>query len=136
MTLTAPLVAALTAGVLIMTQMVLMLSVAGARRRTGQSLGDGGKPELERAIRRHGNFAENAAIFVAALALLELVGGSRLYVGGAAALFVLGRVSHLIGLSLPRSVNPWRVAGVVATTVAGMAVGVRLILITAPLLLR
>ena len=36
------------------------------RRRVRQSLGEGTDPALIRAVRRHGNFAENAAIFVAA----------------------------------------------------------------------
>jgi hypothetical protein len=125
--LTPPVVSALTAGVLIITQMTLLLSVVGTRRRVRQSLGEAGDPALTRAVRRHGNFAENAAIFVVSLALLELLGASRVYVVAAAALFVIGRILHAIGLSQANTVNLWRVTGVFATVLAGFGVGVRLI---------
>jgi hypothetical protein len=77
MPLAPPIVSALTAGVLVLMQMALMLSVVLARRRNRQSIGDGGKPKLLAAIRRHGNFAENAAVFIAGFALLEVLGGNR-----------------------------------------------------------
>ena len=127
--LTAPVVSALTAGVLIIAQMALLLTVIGTRRRVRQSLGEAGDPALTRAVRRHGNFAENAAIFVVSLALLEMLGAPRLYVVPAAALFVIGRVLHAIGLSQTNTVNLWRVAGVFATVLAGLLVGVRLIML-------
>ena len=127
--LTAPVVSALTAGVLIIAQMALLLTVIGTRRRVRQSLGEAGDPALTRAVRRHGNFAENAAIFVVSLALLEMLGAPRLYVVPAAALFVIGRVLHAIGLSQTNTVNLWRVAGVFTTVLAGLLVGVRLIML-------
>ena len=122
-------VSALTAGVLIITQMALLLTVVGTRRRVRQSLGEAGDPALTRAVRRHGNFAENAAIFVVSLALLEMLGALRLYVVPAAALFVVGRILHAIGLSQTNTVNLWRVAGIFATVLAGFLVGVRLIML-------
>jgi uncharacterized membrane protein YecN with MAPEG domain len=42
--------------------------------------------------------------------------------------FVLGRISHIVGLSLPKSVNPFRRIGIIATVLVGSALGVRLIL--------
>ena len=77
-----PVVSAITAGVLIIGQMGLMFVVAGARFRVRQSLGDGADPTLLRLVRRHGNYAENAAIFVASLALLEMMGAVRPFVIG------------------------------------------------------
>ena len=77
-------------------------------------------------MRRHGNFAENAAIFVVSLALVEMLGAPRWFVAGLAALFVVGRVVHAIGLSQTNTVNPWRVAGVIATVAAGLILGLRL----------
>ena len=53
------------------------------------ALGDG-DPTVLRLVRRHGNYAENAAIFVASLALLEMMGAVRPFVIGLAALFIAG----------------------------------------------
>lgn len=126
-TVTLPVVSAIAAGVLIVGQMALMLAVVRVRRGARQSLGDGGDPALLRAARRHGNFAENAAIFVASLALLEMLGAVRPFIAGLATLFILGRILHAIGLSQEKTVNPWRIAGVFATVAAGVTVGVRLL---------
>lgn len=127
-----PVVSAFAAGLLIVAQMALMLNVALTRRRVGASLGNAGQPELERAVRRHGNFAENAAIFIAALSLVEMLGAQRWFVIALAAVFILGRVSHAIGLSMERTVNVWRVAGALATVGAGVALGVRLVTLALP----
>jgi uncharacterized membrane protein YecN with MAPEG domain len=128
-TVALPVVSAITAGVLIIAQMGLMLAVALERRRTGQSLGDGGHDAVLRASRRHGNFAENAAIFVASLALLEMLGAVRLFVVGLAVLFIAGRIAHAIGLSMKNTVNPWRIGGIFATIGAGVGLGVRLLML-------
>jgi uncharacterized membrane protein YecN with MAPEG domain len=126
-TIALPVVSSITAGVLIIGQMALLFAVVRTRRQAKQSLGDGGDAKLIRAIRRHGNYAENAAIFVAGLALLEMMGALRLFVAGLATLFILGRILHAAGLSMEKAVNPWRAAGVFATIGAGVTLGVRLI---------
>ena len=128
MIFTPPVVSACTAGILIIMQTALMFSVIFARRRNRQSLGDGGHHELLLAIRRHGNFAENAAIFIAGFALLELMGAGRTSLAILCAAFVLGRVSHVIGLSMEKTVNPFRAGGVILTAIVGVALGVRLLL--------
>ena len=127
MSLTPPILSALIAGTLIILQMGLMLSVVLARRRKLQSIGDGGNPELLAAIRRHGNFAENAAIFVAGFALLEVLGGNRTLIMTMCAAFVVGRVSHVIGLSMKNTLNAFRIAGVTITVFVGVALGAGLI---------
>ena len=131
MAFTPPFVSAFTAGILIMMQMALMYSVVVTRRRNRQSLGDGAHHDLVVAIRRHGNFAENAAIFIGGFALLELTGGGGLGLAVMCAAFVLGRIGHVVGLSMKKTVNPLRVGGVVVTTIVGVALGVRLVLIAA-----
>jgi uncharacterized membrane protein YecN with MAPEG domain len=125
-TVTMPVISAMTAGILIVGQMGLMLSVALTRMRTRKSLGEGDDALLRR-VRRHGNYAENAAIFVVSLALLEMIGADRSFVIGLAALFVAGRVLHAIGLSLVKTTNIWRIAGVIATVASALGVGVRLV---------
>jgi uncharacterized protein len=129
MTFTPPLISAATAGILIIMQTILMMTVVAARRRNRQSLGDGGHQDLLLAVRRHGNFAENAALFLAGFTLLELTGGGRIALAVLCAAFVLGRISHAIGLSLPQTVNRFRVAGVLLTAIVGTALGVRLLLL-------
>lgn len=129
MTFTPPIISALTAGILIMLQMALMTSVALARRRDRQSLGDGGNQGLLRAIRRHGNLAENAALFIAGFTLLEICGGSRGSLEILCSLFVLARISHAIGLSMDKTANPFRLIGALGTVGAGLGLGVRLLLV-------
>jgi uncharacterized membrane protein YecN with MAPEG domain len=123
-----PVISAIAAGVIILGQMALMLSTALRRRGTRQPLGDG-DVAMQRSIRRHGNYAENAAIFVASLALLEMMGAVRPFVIGLATLFIVGRLLHAIGLSQENTVNPWRITGAVVTIGVGVVLGVRLVML-------
>ena len=132
MPLAPPILSALTAGVLVVMQMALMLTVVRARRRNRQSIGDGGNAELLAAIRRHGNFAENAAIFIAGFALLEVLGGNRTVIATMCAAFVVGRISHVIGLSMENTVNPFRITGIVITASVGLSLGLGLIRVALP----
>ena len=129
-----PIVTGFTAGILIAGQMLLLVLVVLARRRNRQSLGDGSNPDLLRAVRRHGNFAENAAIFLVAFALFEMLGGSRFVLEILCAGFVLGRLSHAVGLSFKNALNPFRIGGIVVTVIVGITLGTRLLQLTLPLL--
>jgi uncharacterized membrane protein YecN with MAPEG domain len=120
-------IAALTAGILMLLQMLLMAAVIVTRWRVRQSLGDGGNAQLTRAIRRHGNLAENAPLFIAGLALLEILGGGRTLLEILAGVFVLGRLCHAAGLSMKRSVNPLRTLGIVGTIGPFVELGWRLV---------
>ena len=131
-----PVVSALTAGVLIVLQMVLLLSVVVARQSRRQSLGDGGDRDLQRAVRRHGNLAENAGIFIAGFTLLELLGVGRFRLELLCGAFILGRISHAVGLSLERTANPFRAAGAFLTVAVGLALGLWLIRRTLPYLIH
>jgi len=126
-TVTMPVVSAITAGVLIILQMLLMLRTALTRRTAGPSLGEGSDATLLRRSRRHGNLAENAAIFIAGFTLLELMGEQRLWMEIACGLFVAARLLHVIGLSQKSTVNGFRVVGVVATFAIGIGLGIRLV---------
>jgi uncharacterized membrane protein YecN with MAPEG domain len=127
MPFTPPIVSALAAGILIIMQMALMTAVIPSRRRNQQSLSDGGHKSLLRAIRRHGNFAENAAVFIAGFALLEVLGGDRVFLQILCAAFILARLIHAIGLSMENTVNPFRFTGIAATIAIGLVLGVRLV---------
>jgi uncharacterized protein len=127
MPLTPPFISALTAGILIVMQMALALTVALARRRNRQSLGDGGNKDVLQAARRHGNLAENAALFIAGFTLFEMLGGSRIELEILCAIFVLARISHAVGLSVQNTVNPFRIIGITATIAVGVALGLALV---------
>jgi uncharacterized membrane protein YecN with MAPEG domain len=123
MSTTLPLISAATAGVLILLQSILMLATGTKRVKHKQLLGDGGQEDLLRAVRRHGNLAENAAIFVISLALLEMIGTGAPTVAALAAVFVAARLSHALGLSFANTRNVWRVVGASLTALCGLAVG-------------
>jgi uncharacterized membrane protein YecN with MAPEG domain len=127
MPLTPPIISAVTAGILIVMQMALALTVALARRRNRQSLGDGGNKDVLQAARRHGNLAENAALFIAGFTLMELLGGNRVELQILCAVFVLARISHAIGLSMQNTVNPFRIIGITATIAVGIVLGLTLV---------
>lgn len=116
--MTLPLTAALAAAALAIIQAFLMVTVGNMRRATSISIGDGGNQDLLRLTRRHGNFIENAPMFLILLTLLELLGGTPTIVTGLAILFVLTRISHAISLSSAYSPLAFRVIGAVGTVIS------------------
>ena len=94
-----PVVAATTAGILLVMQQALMLNVGMYRTKVRLGTGYGDDLDLERLSRRHGNLAENAGIFIATLALLELYIGSGDAVLWLAVAFVAARIAHMVGFS-------------------------------------
>jgi uncharacterized membrane protein YecN with MAPEG domain len=131
-TMPLPVISATTAGILLILQMLLMLRTALTRRVSGPSLGEGHDATLLRRSRRHGNLAENAAIFIAGFTLLELLGERPLWLEGACAVFLVARLLHIIGLSRENTANIFRVLGVILTFAIGVSVGVRLVLLGWP----
>ena len=97
--MTVPIVSALVAAAMIILQHTLMMTVGFHRARTSIGVGFGEDQVLERKIGRHGNLAENAALFVATLALAEIVGLPQGVVVGFGVAFVAGRLMHAIGMS-------------------------------------
>jgi hypothetical protein len=94
-----PLITAGLSGILLATQQLLMLNVGLYRIKLRLGVGHGNDPNLERLIRRHGNLAENAGIFLVTLALTEILLGSRVVVLGFGLVFLLARILHLLGFS-------------------------------------
>ena len=134
--MTPPIISALTAGILIVLQSAFMFAAANQRRQHGPSVGESADANALRASRRHGNLAENAAIFIACVALLELLGGGKLWVEILCGVFLIARLSHGFGFSMQNTTNPFRVVGVILTAIVGIALGVRLIWVAAPLVLH
>ncbi|WP_310621563.1 MAPEG family protein [Flexibacterium corallicola] len=124
-----PLITALTAGVLVTYQMLWALIVAGARGRFRQSLGEADKMGLVKYVRSHGNLAENAPIMLILLGLLEIGGTSASILSWGAALFLIARVMHPIGVFSRKPVNVYRFVGAAVTMVLGLTGGVMLVML-------
>ncbi|MEL7128463.1 MAG: MAPEG family protein [Pseudomonadota bacterium] len=118
---------------LILLQYVLMLNVGMHRFGASVGVGYAGDQHLERKVRRHGNLAENAAIFVILLGFVEAYGAPVGIVGGFAITFAAARILHAIGfMSLSGSHTPGaetkffliaRSSGAFGTAFSGLGVG-------------
>ncbi|MEP3422856.1 MAG: MAPEG family protein [Erythrobacter sp.] len=89
-----PYTAALVGAFLYILQQGLMMNTGAYRGKVGVGVGVGDDRHLERKSRRHGNLAENAAIFIVVLALTEMLIGTGPIVIAFGAVFALARVSH------------------------------------------
>lgn len=93
-----PIYAAALGAFLIVLQVGLMLSV-GFHRTKGQFIGVGEDRDLERKVRRHGNLAENSGLFLAVIALFEILVGQTTYVLVLCVVFAAARLLHALGFS-------------------------------------
>ena len=95
----------------------LVLSAHVIRFRFGGiNLGDGGKPEVLRAIRAHANFAEYVPLVLLMLAMLETGGVIAPWVLHAIGLMLLvGRLLHGIAMAFTEKWFLGRAVGIVLT---------------------
>ncbi|HAI24688.1 MAG TPA: hypothetical protein DD757_09950 [Alcanivorax sp.] len=123
MFLTTALYAALAALIIL----ALAANVVRLRLRHGVSLGDGGRGELNRAIRAHGNAVEYTPVILILMALLEGNNGNHLALHLYGCLLVGGRLAHAWGL-MGGPVRA-RQLGIVSNWVALLAGAVHLLVI-------
>ena len=93
------LITGLFAGLCALMLLYLSIRVIRVRIKDQVSVGAGGVPELERAMRVQANFVEYAPICLLMLGIVEmngLVDWAVYALGGA---FLLGRILHFIGFS-------------------------------------
>lgn len=76
----------------------LAVRVGLARRDAKVSIGDGGDERLIARMRAHANFVEYAPFVLILIALIELAVGTHWWLWGLAALFVVGRILHPLGM--------------------------------------
>lgn len=74
--------------------------VAPVRRRLKVSLGDGGEPELVRAIRTQANYVEYAPVALIALLAMALLSAPAIVVHAFGGVFLAARVAHLVGFGM------------------------------------
>lgn len=108
-------ITAIYAALLALMYVGLAFYVIRQRFKLRVGLGDGGQPELIKAIRIHGNFAEYVPFLLVLMLILEsqqapiwqlqLVGG----------LTVAGRLLHLVGLLSSAGTSIPRFFGMIAT---------------------
>jgi len=87
------------------------------------SVGDGGNELLTRRMRAQLNFAENVPIALALVAGIEIAGKGGLWLSIVAAIFMIGRVLHALGMD-GDTVYKGRMIGMITTmlTLLGLAI--------------
>lgn len=121
--MTFPFITCITAGLLLLLQIILAMTVSINRGRLKAPIGDGGNTAMLRLTRRHANFAENAGIFVGGFTLLELSHFYPTLLISLCSIFVIARLLHAFGLSMENTENPLRVLGAMGTYITGLVLG-------------
>ncbi len=78
----------------------LSVRVGRARTQLKINLGDGGHPDMVKAIRAHGNYVEYAPAALVGLLALAALGSNVVIIHALGAAFLFARVAHLMGLGL------------------------------------
>ena len=119
-------VTSLAAAILGLIYIALTFRVVQARGRNNASLGDGGgiipagqehTAPLLVAARSHANFAEYVPLGLILIGLVEADGTRKWFVFLLAALLVIGRVAHPLGMGR-KIPNPYRASGIALTASA------------------
>ena len=112
-------ITAMTAAICALLLLLTAIDTVRQRLRAKVAFGDAGDARLISASRSHGNLAEHAPIVLVMMAALELARSNHQILLGAAIVFLVGRVAHIIGLYQPASEKPplGRQIGVVLTWV-------------------
>ncbi len=84
----------------------LLLLITGVdtvrqRIRLNATFGDAGDARLISASRSHGNLAEHAPLVILLIAMLEMARAHHMALMSIGALFLIGRIAHVIGLYTP-----------------------------------
>ena len=96
----------------------LVLSIKVIRGRSGKdgvNLGDGGKPDMLRVIRGHGNFAEYVPLILLMMAMLESAGLAPWALHAIGASLLVARLLHGYALSFTEKFFLGRFVGTAAT---------------------
>ena len=117
-----------TAGALGLIGLILAFRVTMGRAKHKVNMGDGGNPDMILRMRTHANFVEYVPLMLVLLGLLELGGANRRALTVGAAVLVVARICHAIGMGGPMAL---RVGGAMTTYIllaAGSIYGLKLAL--------
>jgi uncharacterized membrane protein YecN with MAPEG domain len=106
----------------------LVVPVGQLRGKTSVSLGSGGNPALETAIRRHANWTEHVPFALLLIALLELNGGGAGLLHGLGLTLLAARIAHPLGLKADTMQVPLRGIGAIATLAVTLVAAIALLL--------
>ncbi len=115
MDLSANLITPIYASLIALLFVALSVRTLRLRRRFSVAVGPGGEPELERAIRAHGNFAEYVPIALLLIYFLEVSSELTLWIHVLGAALLTGRLIHAYGISQVRENLLFRVVGMATT---------------------
>lgn len=108
----------------------LAMRCGRVRGKESISIGTGGSELMERRMRAQLNFVENTPWVLALVALLELSGKGGQWLAIVAAVYMLGRIAHALGMD-PDGFAKGRMIGTLITmlTQLGLAVVAALVLL-------
>ena len=108
----------------------LAMRCGRVRGKESISIGTGGSELMERRMRAQLNFVENTPWVLALVALLELSGKGGQWLAVVAAVYMLGRIAHALGMD-PDGFAKGRMIGTLITmlTQLGLAVVAALVLL-------
>jgi uncharacterized membrane protein YecN with MAPEG domain len=117
-------ITALYAGILALIVIALAINVTAHRVKLQVPLGDGGKPQMRRMIRLHGNAAEYIPLAIALMAIYEINGGGHMALHIVGIALIAGRVIQTWGMWATDMTNIGRQIGQSLTwlSVAALAV--------------
>jgi len=106
---------AIYAGINVLFLLFLGSIVVRRRWATRTSVGDGGHKVMMKAVRAHGNNAENLPTAILIMALLEGLGAPLALVHGLGIALTVGRFSHASGLFKTLGPSKRRIFGMILT---------------------
>lgn len=122
-----PMITAFWTGLIGLLGVLLAINVVRNRLKLGVDIGDGGKDEMNRAVRVFGNFAEYVPLALVMIALLEMSGGTRWLIHALGAVLLAARLGHAWGLSSSSGRSLGRFVGTTATWIVIMVAGAMLV---------
>ncbi|MDB5581105.1 MAG: putative rane protein [Bradyrhizobium sp.] len=124
MTMHAPIYSAFYAALLALLSVLLTVRVIVLRGRFRVGEGDGGQVSLQRAIRAHANFTEQAPLALLLIVLAEGLGALPLVIHVLGLVLLIGRLSSAWQLSRTLDGGALRGVGAGATLLAVLAAAV------------
>jgi uncharacterized membrane protein YecN with MAPEG domain len=106
----------ITAAALGTINLWLGLRIFRMRLREEILIGDDGNDKLAGRMRAHANLVEYAPFVLILMALIEVARGAGITLAVTAALFILARIAHPVGMDMRRSNLP-RASGAIVTWV-------------------
>ncbi|HEY1506368.1 MAG TPA: MAPEG family protein [Stellaceae bacterium] len=126
--MTVPFVVPFYAAIFTLLYIGLTFRVIALRNSKRVSLGSGGDPALERAIRIHANFIEYVPLALILLTAMEMQRRSLYVLHILCLLLLLGRICHFLALSRENTANPLRGVGVGLTVLVLVSAAISLII--------